>query len=419
MDNSISKILGEETLPKELVASLQEAFDKKVEEVREQAEMTVREEFARRYETDKENLVEAIDRMLTDTIGKQEEEKAQVIAKFTEARTAFRKAIKESRKVFKDKLAENTDAARTVVTAKLKDEVLKLREQRKALLAEQMAYADKLEEAKASLATEQKARFKKIDEFVVKQVEKEMQEFLVDHKALINTRLKLVTEGKQRLQATQKRFVKEAAIKVEKHINETLKREMAQLHEDLEKNRQNMFGRRIFEAVAAEYMTSYLAEGTEVRKLQHVLEAREQELAAAKTKLDEATKESQIVARKARLAEDRAARTKVMGELLMNLRGEKRSIMEGMLETVKTDALRATFNKLLPVVLDENHGKPSVKRPLREASQQQPAKPVQQSSVVTGNQRANRLAEAVEEERTTTDNDPDIAQVLRLAGITK
>ena len=65
--------------------------------------------------------------------------------------------------------------------------------------------------------------------------------------------------------------MKEAAIKVEKVINTTLKREMTQLHEDLERNRQNMFGRRIFEAVAAEFMTSYLNEGTEIRKLQECL----------------------------------------------------------------------------------------------------------------------------------------------------
>ena len=57
---------------------------------------------------------------------------------------------------------------------------------------------------------------------------------------------------------------------------------MTQLHEDLENNRQNMFGRRIFEAVAAEFMTSYLAEGTEIRKLQSILAEKEQALSDGK-----------------------------------------------------------------------------------------------------------------------------------------
>jgi len=169
-----------------------------------------------------------------------------------------------------------------------------------------------------------------------------------------------------------------------------------------------MFGRRIFEAVAAEFMTSYLSEGTEIRKLQDVLEARESALTEAQTKLDEALKESQQASRKIRLAEDRAVRTKVMSELLSNLRGDKRLVMEGMLETVRTDSLRTSFDKLLPVVLDETTRlKPIAKKVLTER--------VEKPTVITGGQRANRLAEAAEAE--ALDIDPDIAQVIRLAGI--
>jgi hypothetical protein len=99
-----------------------------------------------------------------------------------------------------------------------------------------------------------------------------------------------------------------------------------------------------------------------------------------------------------------------MGELLSNLRGDKRVIMEGMLEQVKTDALRASFEKLLPIVLDESaRQKPTAKKvPLTEKVE----KP---STVVTGGQRANRLAEAAQAE--AMEIDPDIAQVIRLAGI--
>jgi hypothetical protein len=84
--------------------------------------------------------------------------------------------------------------------------------------------------------------------------------------------------------------------------------------------------------------------------------------------------------------------------------------MEGMLETVRTEALRASFDKLLPVVLDETTRKaPSAKKVLTEEVR----KPA--PTVVTGGQRANRLAEAAEAE--AMEIDPDIAQVIRLAGI--
>ena len=414
MEN-ITQLLGGDKLPPEIASSLQEAFDKKVAEVREQAEMALREEFSRRYEHDKENLVEAIDRMLSDVIGKHEAEKAEAVGKFIEARTAFRKAVKEARAGFRSKLEEQSAASRGVVTAKLKEEILKLREAQKTILAERLAYADKLTAVKESLTADHAKRLKKIDEFVIRQVGKELKEFLEDHRALVATRVKLVSESRDRLKAAQSRFVKEAARKVEMTINETLKTEMTQLHEDLEKNRQNMFGRRIFEAVAAEFMTSYLAEGSEIAKLQTALSEREQALTEAKGKLDEAVKEGQAATRKVRLAEDRAVRTKIMGELLTNLRGDKRVVMEGMLETVRTDALRASFDKLLPVVLDEQTRKaqPS-KKPLTETrvERERPA-----ANVVTGGQRANRLAEAAEAD--AFDIDPDIAQVIRLAGIQK
>jgi hypothetical protein len=416
--DDIKNWLGENSkLPAELIGSLQEAFDKKVEEVREQAEMTVREEMSRRYENDKNNLVEAIDRMLTDTIQKHETEKTATVQQFSEARDKFRQAIKESRKVFKTKLEEQNSAARIVVTNKLKEELLKLREAKKALLAEKLKYADKLSAVKENLAVKQQHRFKKIDEFIVRQTEKELKEFFADHKALVSTRLKLVTEGKKQLKETQTRFVKEAAKKVETAINETLKKEMGQLHEDLERNRQNMFGRRIFESVAAEYMTSYLAEGTEIRKLQNALNEQKTQLAEATEKLSEAVKETQAASRKARLAEDRAVRTKTMSELLGNLRGEKRTIMEGMLETVRTDALKNTFQKLLPVVLDETSShKPAVAKKVLSETQNRGEKRLP-TTVVTGDQRANRLAEAAEAERIDNAVDPDIAQVVRLAGI--
>lgn len=414
MDTTISKLLGEGGLPAELVASLQEAFDKKVAEAHEQAEASVREEFASRYEHDKSNLVEAMDRMLTDVVQKHAAEKQAAVQKFVEARTAFRRAVKENRAKSAATLNENLARSRAVVTESLKREVVKLREQKQALTKARLETAGKLEAIKESLARTTAERFVKIDRFVTQQVTRELKEFSEDHRALVETRVKLVREGRKKLRETQARFVKEAAKNVEQVITEALVREMKQLHEDLERNRQNMFGRRIFEAVAAEFMTSYLAEGTEIRKLQNEVASKDGALAEATKKLDEALTVGQQAARKARLAEDRAVRSKVMGELLSNLRGERRTVMEGMLETVKTDALRTTFNKLLPVVLDETARKPTTaaKKPLVESTRAKPA-----ATVVTGDNRT--AARLFESNKADAEMDSAIAQVVRLAGISK
>ena len=147
------------------------------------------------------------------------------------------------------------------------------------------------------------------------------------------------------------------------------------------------------------------------------LATREQSLADAQTKLNEAERTGQVTQRKLRLAEDRSIRTKVLGELLSNLRGEKRTVMEGMLETVKTEVLRESFDKLLPVVLDETTRKASRLPAVPSRTMLNEKKVEKPGTVVTGGHRGNRLAEAVAAE--ALDIDSDIAQVIRLAGIQK
>lgn len=412
MDKTIANILGD-ALPEEIRAELQEAFEKKVAAQREELEMSLREEFGRLYEHDKATLVEALDRMLSNVVQKHETERQAEIKKFVEARNVARKVVKEANAKAKASINESAAAHRKFVMEKLTKEVASLKEQKKLLAKKANTLAEGLEVHKAALSAEYAKRIKKIDEFVVKKITQELNEFQQDKKALVSARAKLIAEGRKKLQETQKVFVANATKKAFKMVNENLKREMTQLHEDLEKNRQNMFGRRIFEAVAAEYMTSYLAEGTEIRNLQTVLEAKTAELAATKQKLDESSKTIDAASRKARLAEDKATRTKIMSELLSNLRGEKRTVMEGMLETTKTENLRESFNKLLPVVLNEATRKEPAPQGKKTLTENQSNK----TRLVTGDQRGNRLNETANTE--SDDFDTEIAQVIRLAGIQK
>jgi hypothetical protein len=180
-----------------------------------------------------------------------------------------------------------------------------------------------------------------------------------------------------------------------------------------------MFGRRIFEAVAAEFMTSYFGEGTEVAKVQKVLESTKSELATMKQQLVESQKTAELAARKAKLAEETANRTRIMAELTGNLSREKKAVMEELLETVKTTQLREAFTKYLPAVLNEGSKKQapqSRQRTLTEA-------PVKELSTVaiTGDQRTNRLLETVkaEESNEAASVNNEAATILRLAGIKK
>lgn len=416
MKNNLTDILGD-ALPQELVQSLQEAFDQKIAESRSEIEA----ELVRRYDFDRNNLIEGIDRMVTDAVTKIEESRAEEIAKLTEARVQFHSAMVEGRKAAAVRVAEGLDRAKDIIGSQLTKEILALREQKEAAVTKTLALAEELKSAKRHIAEQHSRHLDKINSFVTAQVRKELVEFAEDKRALVESRVKLVSESRSKLKDTQQRFVAEAAKKVDSLVNETLKLELAQLHEDLERNRQNMFGRRIFEAVAAEFMTSYLAEGTEIRKLQKVLESKDEALAskeadyaAAQARIDEALAAKDASARKAILAEDRADRTKIMSELLTNLAGDKRSVMENLLESTKTGELRKAFDKLLPVVLAEGRRKNASSPALLSEKR---AEPKISSRSVTGNAvKSNRLLESQEEE---TQDLAEIAIIRRYAGISE
>jgi hypothetical protein len=413
MDKSLASILGGSGLPDEMVASLQEAFNKKVNEAREEERDAVRADFAARYEHDKSNLVEAMDRMLTDMVEKTEAAKSAEVAKLVEARKNYAKAIKEARKHYSNKLNEHVGVSKTFVLEKLAKEVNKLKEQKLSLVKRYKGLSESVAKSKTEMASKYATDAKKINEFIIKQVTRELKEFEQDKRALVETRVRLLKESKAKLSETQNKFVKEAAKKVDVVVTEHLKNEMKQLHEDLERNRQNMFGRRIFEAVASEYMTSYLAEDSDVRKVQAVLEAKDKELSAVKSKLDEATKALDTSGRRVKLAEDRAQRSRILSDLLSNLRGEKRAVMEQMLETTKTDQLKGQFDKLLPVVLHEGDRKKTVIRSTDKSIVNEKS----HSRTVTGD-KSNRLLESMKTEAEgDVDLNQEIAQVIRLAGI--
>jgi hypothetical protein len=95
-----------------------------------------------------------------------------------------------------------------------------------------------------------------------------------------------------------------------------------------------------------------------------------------------------------------------MSELMGNLKGEKRAVMESMLETTKTSVLRQAFSKLLPVVLSEGTRKvaPTGTKVLNESP----------SQTVTGNR-----GRIVEESKDEAQNNAEIAAIVHLAGIRK
>jgi len=317
----MDELLNSSTLSEEVRSSISEAWDSQLTEARDAITAELREEFAGRYENDKEQMVEAMDKMIGDVIGKELEEFKEDKAKVNEDRVSYRKHMKEHAKVL-DKFVMET----------LAKEIDELRNDRNA----------------------QDANMSKLEGFVMKQLTKELNEFHEDKRSLVEAKVKMIKEGKEVINQTKQDFIKTAAKKVEGIMENTIKSELNTLREDIKTAKENTFGRKIFETYAAEFMSSYLNEGTEVSKLNKVVEDLKGEI---KNK-DKAIADKEVViaesAKEARIAKDTAQRKQIMQEMMQPLSKDHKEIMNALLESVKTDKLQNAFNKYLPSVLKED-----------------------------------------------------------------
>jgi hypothetical protein len=362
MAHSIDELLSSGALSEEVRSSISEAWETKQTELREEVAAELREEFAERYENDKAQIVEAMDTMIGEVIAKELEEFQADKAKVAEDRVAYRKHMKEHAVVLDEFVMET-----------LRKEINELREDREA----------------------QDKNMVQLEGFVLEQLTKELNEFHEDKRSLVEAKVKMIKEGKEVIEQTKRKFIENAATKVESILENTIKNELTTLKEDIQVAKENTFGRKIFETFAAEFMSSYLNEGTEVAKLNKAMDN-------LKSQLDEANKavaekEVQLTesTRKARVAADTAERRAIMSEMMNPLSKQQKEIMSVLLESTKTADLQNAFNKYLPSVLKED-AKPQTKKVLSESSKE-----------VTGG-KANVAEAAV---------DTNIVNLRKLAGI--
>jgi len=366
-------ILAEGTnLSEEARDAIQEAWDAKLVEAKEELTSELREEFAQKFEHDKTIMIESMDKFLNDKLQTE-------IAEFAEDK----KAPAEDRVVYKARIAEHVKVLEKFITQTLATEINELRSDRNT----------------------QAANVHKLEDFVLKQLAEEVKDFHQDKKALAEQRVKIVSEGKQELVKTKRAFVKKAAHVIEKNINETLKKEIGSFRTDIKAARENDFGRRIFEAYVGEYMTSHLNESGEVRKLQDKVAKLNEQVESSEVKSAEQKQLTESVERKLSAVTDRVNRDKKLNELLSPLGKKERAVMGELLQTVKTDKLDEGFKKYIPAVLNEDTRTPSKKRSTLKESVR---------TVKEGNKRAS-IAQTEEDKETLA----EIQQMQKMAGISK
>ena len=365
MLDALKPLLDSELVTEEAKAEINEAWESKLIEAKEIARAELREEFAQRYEHDKSVMVEALDRMVTESL----------IAE-VQAVKAEKQALAEDRVKFQRKIKEDAARFNNFMVSKLAEELGELRRDRKV----------------------HNEGVQKLEGFIVHALAREIQEFAADKRDVVETKVRLVSNARQQLESLKSRFVKESAQKMTQAVSKHLKAELSQLKEDIQVARENNFGRRIFEAYSAEFGATHLNEKAEVRELHNVIAQKDQKIAEAIKFAKKATVLVESKEREVRILKESNQRTATLDELLSPLNEEKAEVMRNLLESVQTPRLKNAFEKYLPAVLENRSVK--AKSVITESV-----------SVATGDKSARS-----QEQDTEADNS-NVIDLKRLAGL--
>ena len=399
MEKQLQELLENAVLGEDTRTALQEAFAAKLKE----AEHKLEESYARRFEHERAVLVETMDTMLNNVIRKELEEFSQDKRSVAAQKVKLAEANRRAEANYQAKLAKNVKMLESFMLKQITSELAEFREDRKSLAEQRDRMAQELNESRAATQTAFEQKVAKLENFVLKQLSEEIEEFQADKQALVEQRVKLAAQARTKLDETRQRFVTRATTVVDKTLNEVIRKELVQWRDDIKIARENNFGRKIFEAVAAEYMSSYLSEGTATKKLQKQLQETTQQLQEAQQQIASKQKLLESEQRAATVARERAQRVEVLNELLSPLRGDKRAVMESLLSDVKTANLKEAFHRYMPSVLNNN--------PV-----QAPKKPVQAAANKTVAHSGDRVS-LVEQTQPKIEETEDLQNILVLAGI--
>ena len=319
MFEALKPLIDNGILNEETREVLEQAWDSKLDEARDAIRAEIREEMANRYSHDKATMVEALDRMVSESLSVEIEKIA-----------AERAAIAQDRVKFTESMMAKAANFEDFLNGALAKEVAELHADRAAI----------------------KTATAKLDEFVTEGLRKEIVEFADDKADLARAKVQLIVEGKKKLRDLSESFIKRASTLVKEATDSTLRTELKQLKEDIQEAKENNFGRRIFEAFATEFTATHLNERAEVKKMQTILDRIEMQLSEARQAAELAEAKADAKETELKRINESIERTRKIDDLMKPLSKDKANVMKQLFESTPTDRLEAEFKKYLSPVMD-------------------------------------------------------------------
>jgi hypothetical protein len=178
----------------------------------------------------------------------------------------------------------------------------------------------------------------KVNDFLAREVE-ELKEDIERFRDLEAEYAEKLVEAKAAMSDELKDDLMELVEKVDAFLEMRLSAEIAELKEDLDAQRQNDFGRRVFEAVAEEYALSFADDESSEATLRET----QQRLADTESALEEAES-----------ARAEIERVVEMERILSPLSGRQHEVMEAILRTVPTEQLEEGYKTFIGRVIRES-----------------------------------------------------------------
>lgn len=303
-----------------------------------------------------------------------------MLQKLLEAEILTPETQAELLEAFESQLAEAKEAVEAEVAADVRAELTE------AFVAEKERLVEAVD-AKLSEMFEREVSELKEDFENFRDLEAEYAEKIVEAKAAMA----------DELQGDMVQLVEKLDTFMEIKLNE----EIEELREDISQARKQEFGRRIFEAVSAEYMSQF-----------HNEEESEVNFSDMEARLEQ----TQVALEEAEQKHAALERIIKLDKILAPLSGSQREVMEQVLQTVATKKLEEGFKTFLPRIIRET--KESEKEDdtvLSESAEVNESKDTVEVSIVTGDVDNTSVENEVINEGVV--DDAELKRMLRLAGL--
>jgi len=303
----------------------------------------------------------------------------ELLKRLLEAEILTAETMEELEEAFNEQLKEAKEAAESEVAADVRAELTE------AFVAEKERLVEAVD-AKLQVMFTQEVEELKEDIESFRDLEAEYAEKIVEAKASMSNELQ--------------EDMTVLVDKIDSFMEIKLNEEIEELREDIDMARKQEFGRRIFEAVADEYMSQY-----------HNDEDSDTNYADMETRLEQ----TQVALEEAEQAHAELARVIKLDKILAPLSGSQREVMEHVLQNVATSKLEEGFKTFLPRIIREtNETEKEDDTVLSESAEVNESTETSEVSIVTGDVDNTPVEDEVINESVDSE---ELKRMLKLAGL--